>query len=96
MMSKFRTLWPKLSCQNIDFTKYCKNIKQHNYHFNTFTMSYFNNHNIHIVTGMIQYAVDAIKASLDDLPGVPRTYFGKTQIRFLEKLCFTLFLNYDI
>ena len=45
---------------------------------------------------MIQYAVDAIKASLDDLPGVPRTYFGKTQLRFLEKLCFFYSLNYGI
>ena len=26
--------------------------------------------------GMIQYAVDAIKGSLDDLPGLPRTNFG--------------------
>jgi protein transport protein SEC24 len=27
-------------------------------------------------SGMLQYAVDAIKASLDDIPGVPRTHFG--------------------
>ena len=27
-------------------------------------------------SGMIESAVEAIKASLDDLPGLPRTYFG--------------------
>ena len=39
---------------------------------------------------MIQYAVDAIKASLDDLPGVPRTYFGKKAIAVSSKTPFSL------
>ena len=39
---------------------------------------------------MIHYAVDAIKASLDDLPGVPRTYFGNIFNTFVIS---SLFLN---
>ena len=48
--------------------------------------------------GMIQYAVDAIKGSLDDLPGLPRTNFGNiispslfrfTQSSFSFSTCFS-------
>ena len=45
-------------------------------------------------SGMIESAVEAIKASLDDLPGLPRTYFGDFHtiytillIQFLTVMC---------